>query len=84
MSASIYYRQVKPVSGKLLNTSAPSSFIDSLEKAFGGREPTLTTTEIPILQGMAILWTGMGGKNPYEQLIEGIQKYGEIEIDVQY
>lgn len=80
------YEQVKPIKGKSLNCSFPSSFSESLEKAFGSYPCVLSKDDIPVLRGMAVT----GSKNmhdsssPYTDLIKAIEKYGEIRVWSEY
>jgi len=81
MSANIYYRPVK--SGRhSVGAMAPSSFIKSIEKALGRFPLTLVDSDIPVLQGMSA--TQSEEDNPYNDLIKGIEKYGEIEVFAEY
>ena len=73
MSQTICYRPLNKGSS-LNNISAPSSFRESLEKAFGGWPLRLTDTDIPKLEGMASICS------TYQQIIDLIEKYDEIEL----
>lgn len=82
MSASVYYRHVKP--GKNLPLMAPSHFIESMTKAIGCGPPWIVTAEsIPILRGMAAVFR-TDRENPYEILIEEIERYGSVQLEVEY
>ena len=87
MSANIYYRQVKPIDGKDLAVFGPSSFIRSLEQAFGRFPCELGKKDIETLKGMAaVSMDGAEDKygNPYTNLIEAIEKLGVIEVYAEY
>jgi hypothetical protein len=84
MSANVYWRPVKPTSGHDLGLAAPQHFLENMEKAFGNREPTLGQDSIPILQGLSIGSGGDMAGNPYDKLIEALEKYGEIELEARY
>ena len=74
MSASILWAQVKPIEGKSLSAWAPSAFIESIEKAFGGFPCDFGPDDIPKLSGMASMCRD-GGGNPYQEIINRIEKY---------
>lgn len=82
MSASIYYRQVNPKEAQRLNVGAPSSFLDSMEAAFGTRTPRLSEADLPTLKGMAACYKF--DNNPYRGLIDAIEQLGTIEIWAEY
>jgi hypothetical protein len=82
MSANIYARQVKPVEGIDINVSAPSWFIGTMEKAFGHFPCVLSDGSIQTLRGMSA--TVSGEYNPFEELIELIEKLGKIEVYAEY
>lgn len=84
MSASIYWRPVAK-SRKSVSTYTPSSFIESIRKAFGEFPVKLDTDSLPVLQGMAAVEQMPGnGENPYEQLVEAINQIGSIEVWAEY
>jgi len=83
MSANIYYRQVNPKEQQRLDVGSPSSFLDTLEKAFHTRTPRLSETDLPVLQGMAACWQ-YGDDSPYQQLIDAIEQLGVIEVWPEY
>ena len=82
MGASIYY---EPVNRKRhsVNAMAPQSFIKSMERAFGRFPLRLDEAALPKLQGMSAMWTDEK-HNPYDDLCEGIHKFGEIEVGAEY
>lgn len=86
MSATIFYEPVKQNS-KSLDVSAPSTFQDRLAKAFGGDWTTVLPRifgkdDIPTLQGMSA--TQIEDNNPYQQMIDLIEKYDQIRVWAQY
>lgn len=83
MGANISYRQVKPITGKDLPVGAPSYFIGTMEKAFGNFPCTLTSEDIPILRGMAATMRDEQ-QNPYEKLVEAIERMGAVEVYAEY
>ena len=83
MSAAIYYRPAKPFKDTL-STFAPQDFMDKLEKATGLRPPCTVGKEfLRELRVLAKLNTD-GGGNPFEELVEAIEKYGEVELEASY
>ena len=82
MSATILYRQVSST-GRSLSCFAPSSFIGSIEQAFGSFPCTLGEEAVPILTGMAAVCND-GGGNPYQELISAIEKLGTVEVWAKY
>lgn len=80
MSASIHWRKIKNSPDPRLGVSAPSSFIEAMERAFGGRAWELDAKAVPVLRGMA----AVSNDEAFEQMIELIEKFGEIEVYYQY
>ena len=80
MSANIYYYQVKPVKNKEVPTWAPSSFMETMEKVFGDKLPTLSDKDIEKLSVLDDTFDSKDSPNPYEVLIEAIRKYGVIQL----
>lgn len=79
MSANIYWRPVTTARNDL-SVSAPSDFIDSMREAFGNLPVKLTDKDIPTLKGMSSVRNIFRNENPYKEIIETIEKVGEIEI----
>lgn len=80
MSASICYQPVDP-KPKTIGAWAPSHFMESMERANLGLPCTLKETDIPILRGMAATFSDHGdAPNPYQEIIDAIEKYGAIEM----
>ena len=82
MSAAICWERVKE-DHESLYVLAPSSFIESMERA-GLRLPCeIGDGAVPVLTGMAAMHRN-DGKNPYEEMIELIEKHGTIRIWAEY
>jgi hypothetical protein len=79
MSATIFYRPVRPRDSHNLEVLLPSSFIDAMETAFGSQPWRLDGEDIPILRGMAAFCHG-SPDNPFERLIKAIEKLDAIEV----
>jgi hypothetical protein len=84
VSASIFWEPVDP-KPKRIGCWAPSSFMGQMERA-GFRLPTnLDQGAIPVLRGMAAMISpGLGTdgdpSNPFQELIDKIEKHGTISI----
>lgn len=83
MSASIFFRQIKPIEKNEIPCDTPSNFIQSLERAFGQFPTALTEKHISTLAGMAAVEGGVDN-NVYDILINKIRKYKEIEVFAQW
>lgn len=81
MSATILYRPGKP-KVKSLEVSTPSAFLEIMQKCFGDPPFTLRKENIPTLSGMAAAWTDEN--NPFQRIIDNIEKYGGIEVWAEY
>ncbi len=79
MSANIFFRQVKPAEKESLSCFAPSSFLATMMEAFGDMPLQLDQSNLDVLYGMSLL-CGDGGGNPYQELIDAINKYHLIEV----
>lgn len=87
MSASIFWEPVDP-KPKSIGTWAPSSFMEIMERAGLGLPTNLDEAAIPVLRGMAATF-GPGGPgrehpNPFQQLIDKIEKHGKISVWAEY
>jgi hypothetical protein len=83
MSASIFWRPVN--SGHQLRIGAPSSFIDSLQRAFGSRLPvTLTGSDRPVLLGMAAATEYEEFREAYSELARALGEEDEIQVFASY
>ena len=80
MGATIHYRKTSKVDPHLKCVGAPSSFMESLTRAFGHFPCEVSDAHIPILQGMAALGSKNEDDNPYLEVIELIEKIGSIEL----
>jgi len=76
VSATIHYRNASK-SDPVLAVDAPSSFIESLEKAFGSLPIISSGSHVDMLKGMGITSHGESG---YQDAIDKIEKLGAIEI----
>lgn len=85
MSANIYWRPVNPTKGHELGQYAPSSFIASLNRAFGDL-PLLFTEEIEAvkLEGMAAATEDARFRKGYQTLADAIRECGSIEVYAVY
>lgn len=81
MSANIYWEPVL-TNAKRLRVMAPSSFISALERADLPLPNTFDESAIPILRGMAA--TMNEENNPFQELIEKIEKYGSVSVWYQH
>lgn len=82
MSASIHWRHLND--GKRLSIGAPSSFIDSLERAFGQRPPFRLSSEYQaaILDGMSAATESKEFREAYEQLATAIREDENDGIEI--
>jgi hypothetical protein len=84
MSASICYRPVDP-KPKTIGAYAPSSFMEAMERAGMQLPCTIGKGAIPVLSGMSATWgKGADSPNPYQNVIDAIEKYGDIELWAEY
>ena len=59
-----------------------SSEINAIEKLFGEYPITLDEKQIPQLKAMMVVYEYK--PNVYKNIIEAIEKYGSIRLDVEY
>ncbi len=78
MGANILYTATKR--GTDLTCSAPSSFIESMNKAFGHFPCDLDESDISTLKGMA----SCAGIETYDEIIEALEKHKEIRVFAVY
>lgn len=84
MSANIRYRVVNPEpDGKCLPTWAPSSFINTLERAFGTFPVTLGPRDIRTLVGM-VAASGGREQESYQALIDAIGDDNSVAVWAEY
>jgi hypothetical protein len=81
MSANIYYRPKKSRIG--VPSSAAPSFIDALTDAFGVFPTSLTRRDEPVLRGMRA-GRDEGMKATIDALLDGLEKFDEIEVFAEY
>ena len=84
MSANIYYHQVKPIRGQEVPTNAPSSFMETMERVFGDELPELDESDLPKLEALADAQDPNHIPNPYRGLVNGVKKYGTIQLYAEY
>jgi hypothetical protein len=77
MSANLYWQPVI-IKKRYLSTMAPSSYIASLQKAFGQLPVQLGQSDIGILKGMAAV------NNDFEELIKILHDFDSITIWAEY
>ena len=77
MSATIFWEPIS-IKAKSLRVMAPSSFISAMERADFPLPNTFDKDSIPVLRGMAA--TMNDENNPFNELIEKIQKYGSVSV----
>lgn len=82
MSATIHYRKAGKEDPHLRQVWAPSSFIESMRRAFGTFPCVLTSEDVAKLAGMSAMLEGE--HDPYGELIELIENQGSIEIYATY
>lgn len=82
MSASIMWEPLNP-NPKHFSVGAPSFFIESLKNADMELPRTFTEADVSVLKGMSAA-SGRDENNPYQQMINAIEKYGEITVWAQY
>jgi len=78
MSATVYWT---PKSGTILQGG--SGLVEQLQRAFHALPLELSRDDLPVLRGMAAMWTG-NGENPFDQLANAIVEHGLIEVDASY
>ncbi len=87
MSASIYFRIVKPPEGQL-KVRTPSWFVESMTRAFGPAPWRLRAEHVPKLEGMGAVYDGDRQDKPFEEIVRRIQADDgttcEIEVWPEY
>lgn len=81
MSASIIWEPVNP-NPRTLHVMAPSWFMAALEKAGLGLPRQFGEIDLPVLRGMAA--TIDKEANPFQELIDVIDKHGPVEVWAEY
>jgi hypothetical protein len=83
MSASMCYRKVEHKNFSMKTVGAPSLFMSFLEEAFGcGFPMRLGSDHLSVIRGLSIGAEGM--RQSFEELMEIIEKHGEIELWPEY
>lgn len=82
MGANIYFEPTERTKHEV-SAMAPSSFIKTMEKVFGRFPCELNSGCIPQLAAMAAMH-GDDRHNPYQDLINGIEKFGSIQVGADY
>lgn len=85
MSVTIFYEPIEQ--SNAIDVPAPVTFRKKLAKAFGGDEDTILPRtfngqDVPILRGMSA--TQLDDNNPYQQIIDLIEKYDQIRVWTEY
>lgn len=80
MSADVFYYPVVARKAHMIDEGAPSSFRELMEEVFGSLPLVLTVQNIDTLRAMS----AVGRKKTFEQIIEGIEKFGAIELRVEW
>ena len=81
MSASLFWEPVERRKNAI-SIGWPSSFMDQLNRVFGSRTPLLRPSDIEKL--IALRDVGEDYNEAYAQLIDAIEKVGEIQISAEY
>lgn len=91
MSASIHYRPTAKSDPYIKGIFAPSSFIESITRAFGAFPCELDESHIPTLRGMAAMCqrTRINAQDlevgdPFSEIISKIEAHGSIELYAKY
>ena len=84
MSASIVWLPVKPEKYKSINAPAPSWFKETMERAGFELPCTLTSTDLPVLRGMAATNLRDDKPNPHQEVVDAVEKHGAIKIWAEY
>jgi len=81
VSANIYWEPMV-TRGRDLHVSAPSWFMESLERADMGIPRVFGSADIPVLKGLAAAMRDE--PNPFQQLIEAIEKHDKVKVWHEY
>lgn len=80
MSATICWRP-SAKNDKHLNVGAPSSFMEVMKNAGFGFPCAVTLSDVPVLRGMAAVYgRNDQNPNPFDELLDLVEKYGSIEL----
>ena len=83
MSASIFWDPIKPANGHVVGVGAPSWFMGCMERAGLKLPVDLTVADLPVLTGLAAAQRD-DEKNPFQEIIDAIEKHGAINLWYQY
>ena len=83
MTASICWSRVDP-SPERLSVMAPSKFMEQMSRANLGLPCSVGPQHQNILVGLSAAWGGDDNENPYIQIADLIEKYGDIELWPEY
>lgn len=83
MSASIMWKYDEP-EGKSLGVSAPSSFMETMRRAFGEHPWTLNPSHIERLRGMGDSFGGKDCDNPFYRLCDHLEDGGAVRVWAEY
>jgi hypothetical protein len=79
MSVSVYYQ---PISKAVNLENATQIFVKAMEKTFGEFPISLDSSNLNILEAMGSV---LGDEyNPYSELVDAIENYGEVLVTVSY
>jgi hypothetical protein len=80
MGANIYYEPLKRKK-QSVRAGARSSFYTTLERVFGSREPQLSASDVPKLEALR---DAGDEKDGWQDLIDGIERFDEIQVSVEF
>jgi hypothetical protein len=85
VSATIFWRIVKPQNDKHLHTPAPSAFMEALRDAEMELPHTFDSGDVKVLRGMAAVCRGDTKNNPFRELADLIEQHdAEIHVWPEY
>lgn len=83
MSANIYWGPISPTR-TALSTFAPQKFMLTLNAIGWTDNEELDESHLTALKGMAAVFETGTSANPYQQLIDAIEKHGSIHVWAEY
>lgn len=84
MSANVYWWPHKK-GEETLGVRAPSEFKEAMERAGFGESPwCLGREHLATLRGMAAVYDYRDDGNPYQDLIDAIEKHGIVDVVMRY
>lgn len=84
MSATIFWRPVKPEEDKHISTSAPSHFLAAMREVGMELPCTIGKSSIPTLRGMAATHQNSSTSNPYQEILDLLTTYDSIELGAEH